>query len=394
MMHRLLLLLFFGFWLLLCSIPTFSAEGNPSSPPPYMNAPAPSTLASKIFWELNDALTLYQNAQEHPWPVIPDETRVLSLGTKNKAVLLLRERLKMTGDLSAENDTGRKYFDADLEDAVKVFQARHGMKADGVVGRDTRNALNIPPEVRVKQIAINMQRWANLSAQLGSRYVMVNIPDFHMYLIDEDRTVLTLKAIVGKRDLPTPELSSKITKIEFNPDWDIPDKIAQNDIAPKVLNDPDYLYRMHIRVFKNPSSHHEISPNNIDWESAAENGLNYHLRQDPGPDNALGLVKFEFQNTEDVYMHDTPAKNLFDVDIRDFSHGCIRLENPFALVEYLMKDDPDWNEQHMQEILDSGKPNHVKVTHPIPIFITYITAWVDDEGRLNFRDDIYQQDQS
>lgn len=160
-----------------------------------------------------------------------------------------------------------------------------------------------------------------------------------------------------------------------------------------MLNDHNYVYKMHIKAFRSEDDDSPIDPNDINWQDADDNGLNYHLRQEPGPENALGLVKFEFQNTHDVYMHDTPAKNLFEMDIRDFSHGCIRLEQPFALAEYLLKDDPSWSDSYVQEILDEGKTKYVKVPHPIPIFITYITAWVDENGRVNFRNDVYQLDE-
>lgn len=351
-----------------------------------------SGLANRNFWLLNQSLTLYQNAAKYNVEELPSEPHLLKVGMKGNSILLLREHLRMTGDLAEENDQGGSHFDRDLAHAVKNFQDRHGLKADGVVGGDTRVQINVPPEIRLRQIAVNMQRWADLSNKLGNRFIIVNIPDFHMYLIENDKTVLMLRAIVGKPDLQTPELASKITRVVFNPYWNIPNKIAQNDIIPKMLQDPSYLYRMHIRAFRSQEDDSpELNPSRINWQAAA-NGFNYFLRQEPGADNALGLVKFEFQNSHDVYMHDTSAKTLFEKDIRDFSHGCIRLENPFALVEYLMKDDPHWNNDRIQRVLERGKTTYVKLSHPIPIFITYITAWVDQEGRVNFRDDLYQLD--
>ncbi|MHB1946606.1 MAG: L,D-transpeptidase family protein [Gammaproteobacteria bacterium] len=386
-MHRLGLSILISFIIVLLT--SYSHAANQNLTPTQQL----SSIATRNFWQLNDALSFYENAAKQPWPIIPDDPAVLKLGTRNAVVVLLRERLRLTGDLLPENDIGGKRFDSQLEDAVVNFQNRNGLKADGAVGNDTRAELNIPPDIRIKQIAINMQRWANLSDKLGSRFILVNIPEFHMYVFDDNQKVLNMRAIVGKRDLPTPEISSRVTRIVFNPYWNIPPKIAQRDIVPKMLADPGYVYKMHIRAFRQEDDDNsQISPNYINWSRAEENGLNYHLRQDPGPDNALGQVKFEFANTHDVYMHDTPAKSLFDNDIRDLSHGCIRLENPFALVEYLMKDDPKWNDATMQDILDSGTTHYVRVGKPIPIFVTYITAWVDDDGRVNFRDDVYQQD--
>lgn len=352
-----------------------------------------SALASRNFWQLNNALNIYQNATKSPWPTLPNDSRLLKVGMHSKAIPILRENLKITGDLPVDDDAGGRLFDSQLEDAVKVFQTRHGLKADGVVGETTREELNIPPELRVKQIAVNMQRWANLADKLGDRFVMVNIPDFHLYLVDAGRNVLSLRAIVGKKELPTPEITSRITQLEFNPYWNIPPKIAQRDIVPKMLDDSDYADKNHIRAFRvEGDDDSEVSPDNISWRRAADDGLNYHLRQDPGPDNALGQVKFIFPNDKDIYLHDTPAKNLFATDARDYSHGCVRLENPLALVSYLMKDNPEWDDVRTQEVLDSGDNKYIKVPNPIPIFITYITAWVDEDGRVNFRDDIYQLD--
>lgn len=352
-----------------------------------------STLGSVNFWQLNKAITLYQNASQHSWPTIPDSPSLLKIGMRSYAVLLLRERLILTGDLDPTNDIGGKRFDLQLSDAVKIFQTRHGLKADGSVGGETRMELNVPPDKRAKQIAINMQRWADIAGKLGDRFIIVNIPDFHMYLYDHNQKMLSLRAIVGKPELQTPEIMSKITRIVFNPYWNIPNTIAKKDIAPKMIENPGYANHMHIRVLTSEDDDAgQINPYHINWEAAAQGNFNYHLRQDPGPDNALGLVKFEFQNSHDVYMHDTSAKDLFNTDNRGYSHGCIRLENPFSLAEYLLKDDSRWNEQRIQEIIEAGNTKYVKVPQPIPIFIVYITAWVDDEGRVNFRDDLYQMD--
>ena len=383
-MHRLTLFLF----ILLISLSTtrlFADE--PVDTTQY------STLASTNFWQLNKAIALYQSAAQQEWPIIPDNPYLLKVGTRSSSVILLRERLKLTGDLDPMDDIGGKRFDYQLSNAVKNFQTRHGLKADGSVGNETRIELNIPPETRAKQIAINMQRWADLASKLGDRFIIVNIPDFHMYLYDHNQKMLSLRAIVGKPDLQTPEIMSKVTRIVFNPYWNIPNTIAKKDIAPKMLDDPGYISKMRIKVLTSQQDDAtEVSPWRVNWSAAMRGNFNYHLRQEPGADNALGLVKFEFQNSHDVYMHDTSAKDLFNTDNRGYSHGCIRLENPFSLAEYLLKDDQRWNEERIQQIIEAGQTKYVKVPQPIPIFIVYITAWIDDEGRVNFRDDLYQMD--
>ncbi len=201
------------------------------------------------------------------------------------------------------------------------------------------------------------------------------------------------QAIVGKPERPTPEINSTVTRIVFNPYWNIPKMIAEEDIVPKAINNPDYLDDMHIRVFERQDTDAaELDPHDVDWNSAQDDGLQYHLRQDPGNDNALGLVKFEFPNSNDVYMHDTPAKNLFNLDKRAFSSGCIRLEKPFELVTYLMQDDPEWTNDMLEQILAANTTKYQKVSRPTRVIITYLTAWVDDEGDLQFRDDLYGLD--
>jgi murein L,D-transpeptidase YcbB/YkuD len=276
-----------------------------------------------------------------------------------------------------------------------TFQSTHGLNPDGVVGNDTREALNISPEQRVMQIQVNMARWAKLSKELGDHYIIVNIPAFTMNLVENGNSVLNMKAIVGKPERPTPEIESTVTRIVLNPYWNVPKLIAQKDIIPKIINDPGYLDEMNIKILnrEDDSDSYEIDPGEIDWQAVEAEGFQYHFRQDPGENNALGLVKFEFENSHDVYMHDTPAKELFDAEKRDFSSGCIRLEKPFELVTYLMAQNENWSEERMQSILDAGKTSYIKIARPMPVIIAYLTAFVDDSGQLQFRNDIYGWDQ-
>lgn len=366
----------------------------------FNSAPESLSLADKNISQLQQVLTYYQNiALTQPWQSIPIHTS-FKIGKKNKKVLLLRANLKLTGDLSPTSDTTSSIYDTDLVEAVKNFQLRHGLKIDGVAGIKTLSEINITPAERVRKIEMNLQRWQQLSTQLGNRFVLINIPDYHLYLIENNYQVLSMKAIVGKENLPTPELKSKITRVVLNPPWNIPPKIARKEIAKKMVEDPSYLDRMNIRVYNDDEFYQDnenavpIDPTVIDWHAAARQGLdNYHLRQEPGAESALGLVKFEFQNSHDVYLHDTPTKELFENDIRSMSHGCVRIENPFALVSYLMKDNENWTEEKLQDILTEGKTRHIKVPEPIQIIIAYLTSWVDAEGRVNFRDDVYNLDQ-
>jgi murein L,D-transpeptidase YcbB/YkuD len=351
------------------------------------------SLAEKNYEQLREILPLYQNAVMHPWPTIPETNKLLKVGVKNSAVILLRERLKATRDLPEYYHRDDNLFDKSLAQAVKAFQIRSGLKADGVVGKITLQELNVPPAIRVKQIVINMQRWMSLSHHLEGRFVMVNIPDYELYAYDNNEKILTMKTIVGKPTNETPELQSQISRLVFNPYWNVPTKIAQNEIVKKVQEDPNYLYTNRLKILKSDGDHSaEIDQDQINWRSAETDGFPYRFRQEPGLDNSLGVVKFEFQNAHDVYLHDTPVKELFNQDDRALSHGCVRLENPLALVDFLMNGSPDWDEERMQEILGEDKTKYVKAYHPTPIVITYITAWVDDSGTLNFRNDIYGKD--
>ncbi len=385
---------------LTCAMSLAQAQDDMDSEPSYEPAtaynpsPAPTstTVSEKNYTGLLEALPLYESGISNPWPIVPETQRILKPGSKNPAVLNLEERLKRTRDLP-ETYPGKRYYDRNVAEAVKVFQWRHGLHVDGVVGKDTLNALNVPAEVRVKQLRLNIKRWEDLSTKLGHRYLMVNIPEFRLHLIDNDQEALTMKVVVGKPELQTPQLTSSITRIVFNPPWNIPRKIAQNDIVPKVIENPSYLNENSIRIFNSEESDaYEISRYDVDWRDAKSNGFQYHLRQDPGEKNALGMVKFEFQNTDSVYLHDTPAKNFFSQDYRALSHGCVRLEKPFALVSYFIQNDPRIDETGVQERLDRGTTSYFRVQAPLPIIITYLTAWIDDHGLVNFRDDLYQID--
>lgn len=354
---------------------------------------APFASKDVMVSRLKAILPIYEDAIRHPWPTVPDTEGILHIGSHNHAVVLLRERLTRSHDLPVSEHFSSR-FDETLEDAVKLFQARHGLHADGVVGGDTLTELNTPPEIRLHQLQVNIQRWQTLATHLGHRYVLVNIPEYMLHLIDHDKEVLSIKTVVGKTDWPTPILSSSITHLVFNPHWSVPRMIAQNDIVPKMIDNPDYLNENNIRIFNSEEEgSNEISSDEVDWQSAQENGFRYHLRQDPGEKNALGLVKFEFQNSKDVYLHDTPSKSLFAKDKRNLSHGCVRLEHPFDLVTYLTQDDPRIDEGKVQEILDSHQTHYFRIKNPIPIYLIYLTAWVDDDGVINFRDDIYNLDQ-
>ncbi len=378
-----LILNFAALWL----CPSYS-ETIPSAP---LVTP-PLTLASKNVTLLQNELNHYQNAVQQPWVPLTLESK-LKLGKKNSSVPLLRQRLQIAGDLNNENPNDNSIYDAQVAHAVKHFQYRHALEADGIIGKATLAELNIPPEQRIKTLQINLQRWSDLAKKLGNRFIIVNIPDFALYLFDQGNQVMMMKTIVGKPDLQTPELNSRITRIIFNPYWHVPDKIAARDIIPKLRKDPYYLDDMHIKVYVKDSDHTEqVSGNDVDWQRTQGDDLSYEFRQEPGEDNALGVVKFEFPNSYSVYLHDTPVKTLFEQPYRALSHGCIRLENPLDLVNYLIQDNTEWNSDRIDTVIDSHQTTNIRIIKPIPIYITYITAWADENGVVNYRNDIYNKD--
>lgn len=352
------------------------------------------SLAYQHYLQLKAMLPIYENALHEAWPVIPMVSKLLKEGSKGSVIITIRDYLKHTQDLettTTAQETSR--FDKRLVAAVKRFQLRHGLQADGVIGNTTLAAMQVPPQEREKQIRLNMQRWLELAHETPDRYLLVNIPEYQLHLIDANKEVMSMKVIVGKPDRQTPELSSVITRLTFNPYWNVPPQIAQRDIIPKVLNNPAYLSEMRIRIYSSEGGDSdEMNEDEIDWQNEAENGFNYFFRQEPGDNNALGLVKFEFANDHNIYLHDTPAKNLFAATKRDFSSGCVRLENPFNLVQYLIQDDAGIDVEHIKDILSTTQTKTYRLKNPLPIYITYITSWVDSDGLLHFLDDVYGRD--
>ena len=372
---------------------SFAFDTSSSQESMYTGSYPRAAIALKNYAALQQALAVYENAATHSMPDLAD--KLLKPGMKSIYVVALRSRLAAIGVLKDDVSSNIDIYDSNLENAVMAFQASHGLNPDGVVGSSTRAALNVPIAQRIMQIQVNMARWAKLAEQLGDHYIMVNVPAYTMDLVENGNIVLSMKAIVGKPTRPTPEIYSTVTRIVLNPYWNVPKLIAQKDIIPKILSDPGYLDEMNIKIINrdDEESGYEINADEIDWQAAELDGFRYHFRQEPGENNALGLVKFEFQNSHDVYMHDTPAKELFDSEKRDFSSGCIRLERPFDLVTYLMAGNANWSDERMQSILEEGKTSYIKIARPMPVVIAYLTVWVDDSGQLQFRDDIYGWDQ-
>lgn len=314
-------------------------------------------------------------------------------GDRGKRVGLLRKHLLLTEDLQFKEGKDLDIFDEDLESAVMRYQRRHGLIADGIVGSHTLAWLNIPADELVKKIRLNMERWRWLARDRGELYIVVNIADFKLDVINNDESELSMRVIVGTNYRKTPVFSSGLTQIIVNPYWYVPPLIAINDVLPEIKKNPDYLAERKIRIYRSwNSDSHEIDPATIDWSQVNAKNCVYKFRQDPGPLNPLGKIKFLFPNKFSVYLHDTPARNLFEMTRRGFSSGCIRLEKPVELADYLLKDGKEGKEEELEKAIQSGDAKVYYLPKPVPIYLIYWTAWVDNDMQLNFRDDIYDRD--
>jgi murein L,D-transpeptidase YcbB/YkuD len=345
---------------------------------------------------LREALGRYREvAAAGGWPAIPiPEGSTLHAGDRGAAVAALRQRLRLEDGLvgKVENQDGDR-FDAELEQALEKFQRRHGLTADGMVSTATRAELNVPVERRVEQLELNLERWRWLPKDLGRHHIIVNIAAFELEVLDGDSVVMSMRVVVGRPFNRTPVLSDTMRYLVLNPYWHVPSNIATTELLPRLKRDRSYLARYKLRVF--PSSRldaQEIDPATVNWSAITAANFPYVLRQDPGPRNALGRMKFMFLNKYHVYLHDTPAHPLFEEPQRDFSHGCIRLQHPIELAVYLLRNDPQWDRGALLAALDDAEDRSVALPEPMPIHLLYWTAWADADGTIQFRRDIHDRD--
>ncbi len=339
---------------------------------------------------LKAALKRYREiARLGGWTEMSDG-RILRPGYRDHRVQDLKRVLAERGEaVTADNN----HYDAALIDAVRAFQRRHGLGADGAFGPQTLGELNTSVERRIEQIKINMERWRWMPANLGQRYAMVNLADYRLEVVFDGEPVYESRVVIGTNVDRTPVFSDVMTYMVINPYWNIPPSIARDEMLPQLRKDPYALARRGIRVFSSwGSGASEIDPGMIDWNMVSRAGFPFKLRQDPGNGNALGRVKFMFPNQFNIYLHDTPSKSLFNRTVRAFSHGCIRVEEPFRLAKLLLRDDPRWSEERFDRELASRQRRVISLPTPINVHLTYLTAWVDADGIVHFRDDIYGRD--
>ncbi|WP_306262572.1 murein L,D-transpeptidase [Pararhizobium sp. IMCC21322] len=320
------------------------------------------------------------------WNTVPADT-TLKLGLSSPNVAALRQRLIISGDLQQSIGISNS-FDSYVDEAVKRFQARHGIEPDGVAGEISLAALNVPVDVRVRQLQTNMVRLQSLSGDKGRRFINVNLPAARIEAVESGQVVSWHTAVVGKVDRQSPVLNSKVYQINFNPYWTVPVSIIRKDMIPQMQKDPGYLTNNRIRIYDKGGS--ELQPTQIDW--LTEEAVNYRFRQDPGEGNSLGSIRINFHNEHAVYLHDTPAKGLFGEEYRFNSSGCVRVQNIKELAAWILNEnDGGWTFSSVNDTILTGERRDENVKNQVPIYITYITAWAMD-GVVHFRDDIYTQD--
>jgi L,D-transpeptidase YcbB len=293
-------------------------------------------------------------------PIRPGDTSLM--------IIKLRKKLMLLGDLPNGYDTTSGIYDSILLTAVKRFQKRHGMKEDGIAGGGMVRELNVPVQKRIEKIIVNMERNRWLPTDVRGRYLAVNIPEFVLHAYNDDSLLWNMNVVVGRDVNKTVIFAGTINQIVFSPYWNVTANILKKEILPGIQKNPAYLETHHMEKFGDG------------------------VRQKPGPWNSLGGVKFLFPNSHNIYLHDTPSKSLFQESKRAFSHGCIRVAEPKNLAMYMLRDDPTWTEERITKAMASGKEQYVAVKNPMPVYITYFTAWVDRQGDLNFREDIYNRD--
>jgi murein L,D-transpeptidase YcbB/YkuD len=342
---------------------------------------------------LRSALHHYRAAAARgTWPQI-EGGEILRPGARAPRVAQLRQRLWLSGDLPEAAAAEPELFDGVLRRAVRRFQQRHGLQADGNVGAATLAALNVPLAARIRQIEANMERWRWLPRQLERRHIQVNMAGYELQVVEAERPVLAMRVIVGRDYRQTPVFTSAMTSLVLNPYWYVPRSIFRDDILPRLRRDPGYLQRAGMRVFSSLNGNgSEVDPAQIDWTAVDGDNFPYTLRQNAGSHNALGQIKFLLPNRYGIFLHDTPDRSLFRQPARAFSSGCIRLEDPIGLAHHLLADDARWSRVRLEEAISQGKPLGLTLPEPIPVYLVYWTAWVDEAGVLQLRDDIYGRD--
>jgi len=321
------------------------------------------------------------------WPRVPPGPTLKS-GMTDARVPIIRERLRVTSEL-ATTDTTSESYDETLAAAVNRFQQHHGLTTDGVIGPATLAAMNVPVQTRIDQIKVNLERARWVLHDLPNDVVITDIAGFEVVYRRGGKNIWSTRAQVGNPYRKTPVFRDQISYLEINPTWTVPPTILRNDILPKLAKDPSYLEQKDMQVLTHDGK--SIDPTTIDWREYPQKRFPYLLRQNPGPNNALGRIKFMFPNKHLVYLHDTPSRNLFERDQRAFSSGCIRVMHPFELAELLL-DDPQWTQSRIEEVVKSKQTTRINLAKQVTVILMYWTVNITDDGGMIFKADVYDRD--
>jgi L,D-transpeptidase YcbB len=365
-----------------------SGAATAGDPGAYLQTLTPS---DPFYRGLRQSLDAYRAiAATGGWPILPDG-ETLQSGVSDPRVSILRLRLQLTHDLAADSrPRSPDQYDDEVRQAVARFQQRHGIAADGVVGTRTREALNVPVQARIRQVLLNLERARWLPDELGDPYVLVNMAAFELEVVQSGQPALQMRVVVGRPARSTPMFSDEITYLELNPYWHVPRTILKEDKLPILRSNPGLLSAQGIRVITPGGA--RLDPTAIDWSTVSVSNFPYTLRQDPGARNALGRIKFMFPNPYDIYLHDTPSRGLFKRPMRAYSSGCIRIEKPIDLAEFLLRGNGNWPRERIERAIAAGRNRSVALTQSVPVHLVYLTAWLDRHGRVQFREDLYNRD--
>lgn len=342
---------------------------------------------NQYYIRLKNKLSQYRAIQRKGgFPIINTSKKEIVFGSKDSVLLNVKQHLWLAGDLKI-NDKTIQFTDS-LVVAVKQFQKRMGLVENGKINTQTITELNKPIEFRIKQMMVNLERLRWIPVEMEENYLLINIPEFKLHIFENQQQVWETNVVVGQTARKTSIFKGNMSQIILNPYWGVPVSIANKEILPHLKRNPNYLANNDMEVF---SGENKLNPNNINWHKYSSR-VPFSFRQKPGKNNALGKMKFMFPNNYHIYLHDTPSKHLFSESKRAFSHGCIRVENPLKLANYLLRNNQNWNPDKVNEILQTDKQIGIRLQPTVPVYIAYFTTWVDSNGQLNFRNDLYHLD--
>lgn len=343
---------------------------------------------NKQYKLLRDQLKKLAVLEKAPWDSLKASRKLYKQGERDTIVAAVKQRLHILGDLTVADSS--QLFTPLLDTAIRKFQDRMGLKTDGTIQPPLLNALNVSPRKRIQQILINMERIRWVPAETPAEYLLVNIPAFKLYVYDNNKLDWSCNVVVGKPGTNTVIFSNEMKYVVFSPYWNVPPGILVHEVLPAMKRNAGYLARQNMEVVTGTGS--PVNPGSLNWAKYSGGNFPYIIRQKPGGKNALGKVKFLFPNEYNIYLHDTPSKGLFGENKRTFSHGCIRVSEPQRLAEWLLRKDSAWTEKKIVAAMNGDKEKFITLKEKVPVYIGYFTAFVDSDGRLNFRDDVYGHD--